>query len=410
MQGGPPPTADMSPPVPATAWPRVRTFTRELLAALPRADQRRWGELYLRGLLLVEGRKTSQHIAESLAAGREQNLQQFVNQSTWDWAPVRRRLGERVTLAAPPQAWVIGESAFPKAGPWSVGVERQYAEPLGRTVNCQIGVSANVAAAAEGCPLSWRLFLPPRWDHDHERRRRVHLPRGERHRPKWRLALELVDELLEGWTLPVAPVVAGVEYGIVPQFRAALEARGLPYLLRVPASTAARLAEAAPGRRARRRALAGPQPEPQPLPALAAAAGAARRRGARRAGLRGELRRSQFQLLPVRLPGEQADHWASPVRLVLAQWPIGAGEPTAFWLSNLRTAGVDEHAALAAVGELANGGQREVQEAVGLGDFEGRSFRGWHHHVTLVSIAQAFIFLERLRQRRLAALAGRQAR
>jgi len=120
---------------------RLVTFAEDLFASIPRKDQRRWGQTYLRGLLLDGKRKSIQPMATRLAKGDpqadayalEQALQQFVNQSPWDPAAVRRRLAERMTAAIGPQAWVIDDTAFPKFGRWSVGVAPRYCGALGKS-------------------------------------------------------------------------------------------------------------------------------------------------------------------------------------------------------------------------------------------------------------------------------------
>jgi SRSO17 transposase len=126
---------------------RLAAFAEDLFASIPRKDQRRWGQSYLRGLLLDGKRKSIEPMAARLTKGDpqadadalEQALQQFVNQSPWDWAPVRRRLAERMTAAIQPDAWVVDDTAFPKFGRHSVGVAPQYCGALGKVANCQVG-------------------------------------------------------------------------------------------------------------------------------------------------------------------------------------------------------------------------------------------------------------------------------
>jgi SRSO17 transposase len=218
-----------------------------VFACLPRSDQRARGEAYLRGLLLDGKRKSIEPMAARLAAADadsqgvgdlEQALQPFVNQSPWDWVPVRRRLAQRVTATIGPQAWVVDDTAFPKYGRHSVGVAPQYCGTLGKVANCQVGVSVHAATDQASCPLDWRLFLPLEWDDDAERRRKAHLPDHERHRPKWQLALDLVDELA-GWGLRPPVILADAAYGEVGEFRLGLAERGLTYVVQVPGTISA---------------------------------------------------------------------------------------------------------------------------------------------------------------------------
>jgi SRSO17 transposase len=232
---------------------RLTTFAEDLFESIPRKDQRRWGQSYLRGLLLDGKRKSIQPMAARLAKGDpqadayavEQALQQFVNQSPWDPVPVRRRLAERMTAAIAPAAWVIDDTGFPKFGRYSVGVAPQYCGALGKVANCQVGVSVHAVTDQASCPLDWRLFLPPDWDGDAERRRKAHVPEAERHRPKWQLALELLDELA-GWDLVPPVVLADAAYGEVGEFRLGLEQRQLGYVVQVPGTISAYPEDVAP--------------------------------------------------------------------------------------------------------------------------------------------------------------------
>jgi hypothetical protein len=127
---------------------RLAAFAEDVFTSMPRTDQRARGATYLRGLLLDGKRKSIEPMAARLAAADtdsqgegvrdlEQALQQFVNQSPWDPAPVRRRLAERMTAAIRPAAWVVDDTAFPKYGRHSVGVAPQYCGALGKVANCQ---------------------------------------------------------------------------------------------------------------------------------------------------------------------------------------------------------------------------------------------------------------------------------
>src|SRR3954452_20735563 len=220
---------------------RLVEFAEEMFAALARKDQRRWGEVYLRGLMLDGKRKSIEPMAARLPDGDEQCLQQFVNQSPWDSGAVRRALARRMSRELAPEAWVIDDTGFPKFGTMSVGVARQYSGALGRVGNCQIGVSINAAEAAS-CPLDWRLFIPEEWDEDsefnRERRRKARLPEAVQHVEKWRLALELIDELI-GWGITPPVVLGDGAYGDITEFRSGLEERHLEYVLDVKRTTSA---------------------------------------------------------------------------------------------------------------------------------------------------------------------------
>jgi SRSO17 transposase len=146
-------------------------------------------------------------MAARLGEVHYQALHHVVAISPWDWRPVRRRLAELLCAALQPTAWVVDDTGFPKDGTHSVGVQRQYSGTLGKTANCQLGVSVDAVTEQASCPLDWRLFLPQRWDDAAMATRRAacQLPEQVQHRPKWQLVLEMLDELA-GWGL-VPPVL-----------------------------------------------------------------------------------------------------------------------------------------------------------------------------------------------------------
>lgn len=378
-------------------------FASEMFASLPRCDQRHWGEVYLRGLMLDGRRKSIEPMAARLLDGDEQCLQQFVNQSPWAWEPVRKQVALRMSREIDPLAWIVDDTGFPKAGRHSVGVARQYSGTLGKIGNCQVGVSISTASEAASCPLTWRLFLPVAWDDDAERRVKAHLPDGEHHRPKWELALEMVDELL-GWDLEPPPLVTDAGYGEITDFREGLTERKLSYVVEVKAATSAYAPEVAAEQPAWQGA--GPKPKaryrqaPSSLRALALAAGFEKTTETTwREGSRGKMT-ARFLVLrcrPANIGLRRAHKKELPLAWLLSQWEEGEAEPSKYWLSNL-----PEDTRLADLVRLAKlrwrieQDYRELKDALGLDHFEGRSFRGWHHHVTLVSVAHAFLTLERL--------------
>jgi SRSO17 transposase len=392
---------------------RLTAFAEDLFASISRKDQRRWGQTYLRGLLLDGKRKSIQPMAARLARGApaadayalEQALQQFVNQSPWDPVPVRRRLAERMTAAIRPAAWVIDDTAFPKFGRHSVGVAPQYCGALGKVANCQVGVSVHAVTDQASCPLDWRLFLPEAWDADTERRRKAHVPQAERHRPKWQLALELLDELA-GWELVPPVLLADAAYGEVGEFRLGLEQRELAYVVQVPGTISAYPEDVAPepglytgrgrrpGARYRQRRFS--------LRQLVLDVGErVAHTVAWREGADGGQLRSRFVALRVRPAGVRLRRAARggelPVRWLLAEWPQGEPEPVKYWLANLPAeVPLQRLVWLAKLRWRVEHDYRELKDALGLDHFEGRSWQGWQHHVTLVSVAHAFVTLERL--------------
>ncbi|MEU3909068.1 IS701 family transposase [Streptomyces goshikiensis] len=216
-----------------------------MFGSLRRKDQRANGDGYLRGLMLDGRRKSIQATAGRAAGRHEQNLQQFVNQPTWDPVPVQRRICERMLPLIAPTAWVIDDVLLPKDGGMSVGVAPQYCGDLGKRANCQVAVSVHAATDTASCPLQWRLFLPRSWETDADRRMPTRVPSEVTHREKWWLTLDMLDTLAE-WGMKPPVVVADAAYGTNAHLRAGLDDRGIHHVLAVRADVSARPLDAEP--------------------------------------------------------------------------------------------------------------------------------------------------------------------
>ncbi|MDX2809489.1 IS701 family transposase, partial [Streptomyces scabiei] len=326
-------------------------FVADVFGSFPRRDQRRWGECYLRGLMLDGRRKSVQPMAERLPDGNMQALQQFVSQSPWDPLPVRRRIAGRLCEVVRPEVWVIDDVSFPKCGKASVGVARQYCGAVGKRANCQVAVSVHAATDTASCPLQWQLYLPREWTDEPERCRRAGVPDDVVHREKWRLALGLLDTLAE-WQLKAPVVVADAGYGVSTLFRLGLEERGLSYVLALTGKEVAHPDEAEPHRPAYGGlgppALPRYRTPPQAVSVLAAHAGARQFTEVTwRQGSKGAMT-SRFAVLTMRPAGKQPlaaaqeagggrNRWDGilPVRTLLVEWPDGQDTPTNYWISNL---------------------------------------------------------------------------
>ncbi|EST27169.1 transposase [Streptomyces niveus NCIMB 11891] len=386
-----------------------------------RADQRRWGGVYLRGLLLEGRRKSVEQMAARLGEdGNRQALAHFVTSSPWDAAHVRARLAWRMQQVIKPTALVVDDTGFLKDGDASACVARQYTGTAGKVTNCQAGVSLHLACDSASAAVDWRLFLPESWDPASPkadaakvaRRSRCGIPGDIRHVEKWQLALDMIDET-RSWGVDVPLVVADGGYGDTALFRLGLEERGLSYVVGISTTTTAQPETARPhtppygGR--------GPRPQPvYPEPAqtvkklvIEAGKQAARpvqwREGSRPGTGRSGVKRmySRFVALHLRPAGREirktTDGPELPVRWLLAEWPANQPEPVQFWLSNLPAD--TPLATLVRTAKLRwriEHDYREMKQALGLAHFEGRTWRGWHHHVTLVSVAHAFCTLQRL--------------
>ncbi|MEB3963472.1 IS701 family transposase [Streptomyces kunmingensis] len=394
---------------------KLAFFVADVFASVPRKDQRAKGDCYLRGLMLDGRRKSIQAMASRLPDGNEQNLQQFVNQSTWDPLPVQRRIVERMLPLIAPKAWVIDDVSVPKDGRMSVAVAPQYCGALGKRANCQVAVSIHAATDTASCPLQWRLFLPEEWATDAGRRAKTGIPAEVTHREKWRLALDMLDTL-KSWGLTPPVVVADAAYGTNARLRAALSERGLAYVLSVRTDMTAQPFGAEPEAPPRDGAV-GCWPQPRyrhPAPSVAAlAAGleaAAFTPVTWRHGVRGELR-SRFTAIRVRPAGKAVERpikaaasagqgwWDGilPDCWLLVEWPENAEAPTDYWLSNLpANTAIGDLVRLAKLRWRIEHDYRELKHGLGLDHFEGRSWPGWHHHVTLVTAAHAFLTEQRL--------------
>jgi SRSO17 transposase len=340
----------VSTPVGSASADPLDRFVAEVFASLPRRDQRRWAATYLRGLLIDAPRKSVRTMCDHLRDADEQALQQFVNQSPWDPGPVRRRLAIRVARELQPTTWVVQEFVIPKTGTASAGVQRAYVPKLGRTIGCQLGVV--LAMVRPGCalPVNWRLALPRCWAQDAERRLRARVPPEEQPWPSWRLALQMIDDLL-GWG--VEPVTVLVDAPATPALCTELDARQLYHVVQEPSW------------------------------GHAAASTTRHTAFVLRKGAEG---RSRFV---ASLAGE-------PPGWTLLEWPLGSTTPVACWRSNLPPRATPQAVArVTRTTAVVEAMLAELRDEVGLEDFSGRSWSGWHHHVTLVSACQAFRELAR---------------
>jgi SRSO17 transposase len=410
----------MTPEEMAQVRPRLVAFAAEMLGELPRSDQRDKGELYLRGLMLDGKRKSMQPMATRLGVDHQQ-LQQFITSSTWDHVGVRKRIARWADEFIDPDAYVIDDTGFPKDGADSPGVAWMYSGTLGKVGNCQIGVSVHAVTDWASAAIDWRLFLPKSWDETttddadlavdiRRRRARCKIPDSVRHREKWRLALDMLDEIRGepasgGWGLPARPVVGDAGYGDVTEFRLGLAARGLCYVVAVKGTTSAYPVDAAPSAPAYSGRGRPPTPryrdEPSSLVGLALTAGRRAlhqvtwRHGSRQNGRNPTaVMRSRFMALRVRpanrdIPrnpdGSLDECW------LIVEWPPGESEPTDYWLSDLPAdTPLRQLVRLAKIRWRIEHDYRELKDGLGLDHFEGRSYLGWHRHVTLTALAQAF--------------------
>ncbi|MEY9864225.1 SRSO17 transposase [Catenulispora sp. GAS73] len=406
--------------------PRLEEFAAEVFTDLARADQRDKGMLYLRGLMTDGKRKSMQPMAERLGIDH-QRLQQFITSSTWNYTEVRRVLALRMFDVINPEAYAVDDVGFPKDGTASPGVAPQYCGALGKIGNCQVAVSVQLVTDHASMAANWRLFLPECWD-DHippkagdeqqaqemltrTRTQREHckIPDAVRHPTKHQLAIDQLDQIT-GWGLPARPIVADSAYGDSTAFRIALSTRCLPYVLAANAELSVQPGHAVtvnicPGSR-------GPWPKPhypdkpQSVKALAVEAGRQAftetcwRTGTRATGHNPTAAMAgKFLALRVRPANKAISHGSDrtlPAEWLLAQWDDDAPEPSNYWLSTLPPdTDLPTLVRLAKIRWRIEHDYRELKHGLGIDHFEGRSYTGWHRHVTLATAAQAFCTLLR---------------
>jgi SRSO17 transposase len=391
---------------------RLRDYAALFADDFPQAKPARWAGVYLQGLLLDGERKSIEPLSRRITLPHgltskdpEQALQQFVNQSPWDEHKVLRRYRARMaqTFASPEGLFVIDDTSFPKQGRHSVGVQRQYCGALGKKANCQVAPSVHYVSAQGHYPLDLRLYLPDSWLSDPERLDQAGVPEAER-RPltKPQIALELLDRVrsegLPGWA-----VVADAGYGVSGDFRDGLQARGLSYLVGVTEDFVVFTAPprwelpqwSGRGRRPTRLQLAPDSPPPIALSELAQKVRL--RRVTWREGTKGKLS-GRFAWLRV-WPGQgwQTGECAGqgPVWLLIEEQADGTLK---YAFGNLR-----EGTSLKKAVRLwksrwpVEQGYQQLKEELGLDHFEGRSWRGFHHHAAMVLLAYGFLLLERHR-------------
>ena len=388
-------------------------FVGEVFASLARKDQRAKGGLYLQGVMLEGRRKSMQPMGERLGIDYQQ-LQQFVSSSPWRVEPVRRVLARKAIEVIGPQAWVVDDTGFVKDGPASPGVARQYSGTLGKVGNVQIGVSLHAVTDQASCPLDWRLFLPESWDDIYcetndraaavaGKRAKAQIPDTVRHRPKWELALESIDELIS-WGHRPPLVVADAGYGEIGYFRTGLTEREIPYLVQVKSDTSLHRADApfvTPAYTGRGRPpVPGYRTAPIQAKALVQAMPpAAFEQVSWRQGSHGMMT-SRFTAARVRPANRNLPRnpdGSLPECWLLVEWPEDADAPSDYWISTLPPdTPIAELVRLGKIRWRIEHDYRELKHGLGLDHFEGRTWPGWHHHVTLVTAAHLFITTQRV--------------
>lgn len=393
---------------------RFEEYLGRLGQVIGHADRRAPLRAYLTGLLLAGERKSVEPMAAKIdpkhVSMRHQSMHHFVANAPWDAqaliAGARDYALQQLERHGPVAAWVVDDTAFPKKGQHSVAVARQYCGVVGKEDNCQVVVTVSLVNASMSVPCTYRLYLPAAWADDRARRRAAGVPEGLGFEEKWRLALAQIDQMLAD-DVPRAPVVADAGYGSNTEFREGLTTRGLTYAVGImrdttvwppgqgPITPSPSGGRGRPAKRLRR----GPAHQPVAVRALARQLDRANWQLVRwREGTKGVMQ-SRFALTNVRpAHRDQLRVEPRPAELLLIEWPLGEREPARYWLSTL-PAGTDmaELVRLAKVRWRIERDYQELKDEIGLDHYEGRNWRGFHHHGALCIAAYAFLAAERAR-------------
>lgn len=361
----------------------LTAYGERVFGYLSRSDQRRWAAAYLRGLLSTSGRKTVRRMAQNLDLSdtAPQALQQFITSSPWDWGPARVELARIALELIPGAVWTAKPVLLRKRGSHSVGLRPGVLPGTGRRVNCQVGIGLFLSGPGAAVPVAWRLLLDDTWCGDPERRRRARIPDEVRPRPAWALVLEMAEEFTAAGVAESVPLVLGRDFApYAHQVAARLTRRGRDFVVEVPPGQP--LAETAPHR-------SRPALRPAPAGDAESLVAARRRRTVTALPGRAETVSAAVRLLPSGRPAP-AVHQAH--RLV-AEVSTAPGRPSWYGVTSLRGEPVSVRA-LARRTAVTEAAVRDIHNELGLLDFEGRSFPGWHHHMTLASAAYLYRRLE----------------
>jgi SRSO17 transposase len=393
---------------------RFQQYVAQLAEAVAHRDRHEPVRAYLTGLYLPGERKSVEPLAARVDSrrvqARHQSLHHFVANAAWDDEAVLRVARNTVLTAMRGHggvaAWIVDDTGFPKKGRHSVGVARQYCGALGKQDNCQVAVSVSLANATVSVPAAYQLYLPESWTSDRARCRQAKVPEEVAFQPKWQIALAQIDRL-RAEAVPAAPVVADAGYGVVTAFRESLTARAILYLVGISTETTVWRPGQAPLPPPRYRGQGRPptavrrtaRHRPLSVAKVAAALPAtAWHTVTWRAGTRGPMR-SRFAWLRVR-PAHRDESRSAPrpVEWLLIEWPRGAPAPTHYWLSTLpETTAPRALVRLAQLRWRVERDYQELKDELGLDHFEGRGWRGFHHHASLCIAAYAFLAAERAR-------------
>jgi len=395
---------------------RFAAYIETIGSVIGHADRVEPLRAYCTGLLLPGDRKSVEPMAALIdparVRSRHQSMHHFVANAGWSdrrvLAAIRQYALPMLEVLDPIEAWIVDDTGFPKKGTHSVGVARQYCGQLGKQDNCQVAVSVSVANAHASLPVAYRLYVPNEWANDAARRSTAGIPDDVTFETKPRIALDQIQRLLAE-DVPRGIVLADAAYGNDTKFREGLTALKMIYAVGVQSTTTVwphgngpiepppKSAVKPAGGRPRTLLRRDAGHQPVPVEQLARDVG---RDGFKRVRWReGSDKTLESRFFATRIRVAHRDHWRSKPHAeewLLIEWPVKAEQATKYWLSTL-----PEDTSLRRLVHVAKMRWRierdyeELKSEIGLGHYEGRGWRGFHHHATLCIAAYAFLVAER---------------
>ena len=369
---------------------------------------------YCKGLLLPGERKSIEPMAARLDPGNvepmRQSLHHLVAKARWSDEALLEQVRNQVLPAmqkqGPVVAWIVDDTGFPKKGKHSVGVTRQYCGQVGKQENCRVAVSLSVATWTSSLPIAYRLYLPKEWTEDARRREKAEVPEEIEFQTKPEIALEQIRTAAAAEIAP-GVVLADAAYGINTEFRAGISELGLQYVVGVQSS----MTVWEPGKEplpAKPRGKMGRPPrllqrstDHQPVSVKELARSLPPAAFSKVTWREGTERKLQSRFAAVRVrPAHRDYEKAEPhaEEWLLLEWPQGEPEPTKYWMSTLSAnTGLKDLVRMAKHRWIIERDYQELKQELGLGHFEGRNWRGFHHHATLCIAAYGFLVAERTR-------------
>ena len=393
---------------------RFDAYLSRLCEVLGHADRDAPMREYCTGLMLPLKRKSVEpiaaHIGPHAVSAKHQSLLHFVGNSTWPDEAMLRSVHDYVMQRVPKEGrkgWVlvVDDTGHPKQGRDSVGVARQYCGMLGKTDNCQVAVSISKANAVMSLPLAYRLYLPQEWVKDAPRRKATKVPAQVGFATKPQIALEQLAWAGEqGMAVGVQAVLADSAYGTEYAFRQGIAQLGLRYAVEVkhtskvwgPGQSPLPPAPWTGKGRVPTRWRKDPQQPAQSVKSVALALPASAWRSVRWREGTNEPLQSCFARVRVTV-AHDAEHHSPRQEWLLVEWPQGEKAPTKYWLSNLsKSISMTKLVDTVKMRWRIERDYQELKQEFGLSHYEGRGWRGFHHHATLTIAAYAFLVAERL--------------